>query len=305
MSENLDNLKWINLGLRVGGAIVFHPAEYAKVLIQLGYEPIKPYPTKTLFGRPALALPNVFQYVSYIKTIDGFSGCFRGLSPRLGGIIVNGLVYSKVSALLGENKYLEESDETNLSEKERILKLGKKLTIDLTARTAGIIASQPLAVITYRMMAEFIGGEDKYCGILCSIAEIYRQNGIGGYFSGLIPRLLGELSAALLVATLEYAINNYLVGENDNNRFVSSLVSFFASSVTHPFHVVGTCMAVVDSGLAAGKPPHMPLYTSWINCWCHLSKDKQLKRGSSLIFRYYTGPYTITVDDSQYIQKTM
>ncbi|XP_046992003.1 mitochondrial carrier homolog 2-like [Schistocerca americana] len=305
MSEKLDHLKWVNLGLRVGGAIILHPVEYAKVLIQIGYEPIKPYPTKTLFGKPALALPNVFQYVSYIKTIDGVSGCFRGISPRLSGIIVNGLVYSQTSTYLGGDKYLEECDESRLSEQERFSRLVNKLTIDITARTAGIIASQPLAVITYRMMAQFIGGEDKYSNIFSSIVEIYRENGIGGYFSGLIPRLLGELSAAILVATLEYAIKNFFAAENDKHRVVSSLASFFVSSLTHPFVVVSTCMAVVDSGLAAGRPPHMPLYTSWICCWSHLSRAKQLKRGSSLVFRYYTGPYSVPTNDSKNIEKTM
>ncbi len=53
--------------------------------------------------------------------------------------------------------------------------------------------------------------------------------------------------------------------------------------------VVGNCMIVSRSGLAAGYPPCMPLHRSWVDCWTHLSKDKQLKRGSQLLFRYYTG----------------
>jgi len=41
-------------------------------------------------------------------------------------------------------------------------------------------------------------------------------------------------------------------------------------------------------------PPHMPVYTSWIHCWSHLSQTNQLKRGSSLLIRYYTGTYIFT-----------
>lgn len=37
-----------------------------------------------------------------------------------------------------------------------------RLSLDLTARTAGLVVSQPLNVITVRMMAQFVGGEDKY-----------------------------------------------------------------------------------------------------------------------------------------------
>lgn len=45
--------------------------------------------------------------------------------------------------------------------------------------------------------------------------------------------------------------------------------------------------------LVAGKPPSMPIYKDWTSCWSHLSNTKQLKRGSSLIWRYYTGSYVI------------
>lgn len=52
-------------------------------------------------------------------------------------------------------------------------------------------------------------------------------------------------------------------------------------------------MAVAKSGLAAGQPPAMPLYNNWISCWLDLSRQNQLKRGSSLLIRYYVGPQVI------------
>ena len=58
--------------------------------------------------------------------------------------------------------------------------------------------------------------------------------------------------------------------------------------------VTASCMAVSRSGLAAGYPPKMPLYTSWWDCFKHLKSQGQLKRGSSLFFRYYTGPQVDT-----------
>ena len=48
-------------------------------------------------------------------------------------------------------------------------------------------------------------------------------------------------------------------------------------------------MVVSKSGLSAGYPPNMPLYRGWVDCWRHLQQQTQLKRGSSLMFRYYTG----------------
>lgn len=52
-------------------------------------------------------------------------------------------------------------------------------------------------------------------------------------------------------------------------------------------------MAVSKSGLTAGQPPAMPLYENWVNCWLDLSRQNQLKRGSSLLIRYYVGPQVI------------
>lgn len=45
--------------------------------------------------------------------------------------------------------------------------------------------------------------------------------------------------------------------------------------------------------LIAGLPPQMPIYNSWLDCWSHLSATNQLKRGNSLLWRYYTGPQVI------------
>ena len=79
--------RWPWFGFRLVISTVTHPIEYAKLLIQvrwimfgnidrfvtpfellpcyffqIGHEPIPPRPTTTLFGKPALSLPNIFQY---------------------------------------------------------------------------------------------------------------------------------------------------------------------------------------------------------------------------------------------------
>ncbi len=55
-------------------------------------------------------------------------------------------------------------------------------------------------------------------------------------------------------------------------------------------------MSPLRSGLAAGYPPHMPLYQNWNECFRHLSRTGQLKRGSAMFFRYYTGPQVVVGD---------
>ena len=73
-----------------------------------------------------------------------------------------------------------------------------------------------------------------------------------------------------------------------------SFSGYIASSLTYPFTVVSHCNIVSRSGLAAGYPPNMPLhYNNWFDIWKQLSRDNQLKRGSSLLFRKYTGPQVV------------
>lgn len=63
--ENTVTNQWISFGMRLGVQSALHPFEYAKVLIQLGYEPIAPRPGRTIFGKDVLVLPNIFKYSKY------------------------------------------------------------------------------------------------------------------------------------------------------------------------------------------------------------------------------------------------
>lgn len=116
---------------------------------QIGHEPIPPRPTTTIFGQPALALPNIFQYglyrflalrfspyallsvsnrflniffrtVKYIKTVDGFTGCYRGLVPKLCANAVSAFAFQKTNEnIVFANDPDKQVDEDDLSEQQR------------------------------------------------------------------------------------------------------------------------------------------------------------------------------------------
>lgn len=142
-------------------------------------------------------------------------------------------------------------------------------------------------------MASFVGGEAEYSNVLTGLVSIYRDNGILGFWSGFLPRALGEALTVIITASLTYLVNNYVLEDKNMKTYTSHVSSFFASSLCYPFAVVSNVSCVSRSGLAAGYPPHMPFYNSWVDTWSHLSREKQLKRGSSLLFRYYTGPQVV------------
>lgn len=70
-------------------AVPKHPFDYAKTLIQLGYEPIAPVADFTLTGKPALYLPSVFSYIKYIKDRDGLVGLYRGFRFTLANQLIS------------------------------------------------------------------------------------------------------------------------------------------------------------------------------------------------------------------------
>ncbi|CAG5081519.1 Similar to MTCH2: Mitochondrial carrier homolog 2 (Pongo abelii) [Cotesia congregata] len=272
-SRKREEKMWSDVVSRLLLNTVSHPIEYAKVLIQIGHEPILPRETRTLILRkPALSLPNIFQYVRYIKACDGFTGCYRGLVPKICAYTINGVVMDKISdsylftevfpQVQDDDEHIEE-----LPDEKRKAAYIREFLKDSICKVAGIVACHPLDVIAIRMMAQFVGG--------------------------LVPRLIANVSTIALVSYSTYLINKYLVHDRESMSYVSALMTLLSTTVTYPFLVVYNCMAVTNSGLAAGEPPHMPIYSSWVDCWRHLSMTNQLKRGSSLLWRYYTGPAAV------------
>lgn len=285
---------WSDITSRILINAITHPIEYAKVLIQIGYEPIPPKPTVTLFGRPALKLPNAFTYIRHIKSIDGLTGCYRGLVPKVCSYTISTIACDKTLAYLQLNSNEQNEDiNIDIDDENEIVKRKKcirEIIRDVISRTVAIVISHPLEVISLRMMAQFVGGETKYSSLFGSFLEIYRENGILGYYAGLIPRIIGSAAVIILAGASTYAIDNYVIQEPTMKPYTASTMKFLATTVMYPFLVVSHCMAVNDCGLVAGLPPHMPIYRNWIHCWNHLSDHNQLKRGSSLLWRYYTGP---------------
>lgn len=94
--------------------------------------------------------------------MDGFTGCYRGVVPKVCGNLVGAVVSQKMLDCLAEGGETGEDQETtreNGNKKEVFL---KNLKRDLSNRVATIIVSHPFHVITIRMMAQFVGREVKY-----------------------------------------------------------------------------------------------------------------------------------------------
>lgn len=131
------------------------------------------------------------------------AGCYRGLAPKLVGNIFATHFSEKVADWVGCPQIDEKEPEKEYDDSEQELedyykRFEIKLKRDIVTHTAGAIISSPFHVISIRMMAQFVGRETKYSSIFGSIIQIYKDEGILGFFSGLIPRLIFDLSCVVV-----------------------------------------------------------------------------------------------------------
>lgn len=200
---------------------------------------------------PLLSICTLFSIlVGHIKKIDGLAGCFRGLTPKLVGNILSSHFGEQIADYFDYKKLGEEKEFDNPeNELEDYYKRYEiKLKRDLVTHTAGAIIASPFHVISIRMMAQFVGKETKYSTIFGSIIQIYKDEGIWGFFSGLIPRLVFDLSCVIVASTATYVVGRHFIREKEGRAYFGSLSSFICSSIFYPLNVVSTCMVVNGSG---------------------------------------------------------
>ncbi|CAL1274024.1 unnamed protein product, partial [Larinioides sclopetarius] len=143
-----SNFEWFQILGRLGVVAAGYPLDYVKVLIQIGHEPIAPVPCRTMFGRPALALPGAFTYMKHIKKVNGFWGLYTGLSPRLASNFLNLSTYLIVEEKLPNiiDESLLGKPESELTDEQKLIVHANELVKSSAARVIAIIVSHPFHV---------------------------------------------------------------------------------------------------------------------------------------------------------------
>uniref|UniRef100_A0A4W5P2Z0 Mitochondrial carrier homolog 2 n=1 Tax=Hucho hucho TaxID=62062 RepID=A0A4W5P2Z0_9TELE len=279
-----------------GLTVLSHPLMYIKVLVQVGHEPLRPSIGRNLFGRQVYQLPGLFAYAKHIIKIDGKAGLFNGLAPRLCAGTIGTLVHSRILQVSGTSQKAEEGS---------LQHVVNETTKEMIARSCATIVTHPFHVITLRCMVQFIGRETKYSGVFDSIVTVYKNEGVLGFFAGLIPRLLGDVLSLWICNMLAHLINTYAIDDSMSHtgeikNCSQAVTGFFASMLTYPFVLVSNLMAVNDCGLAGGLPPYASTYPTWVDCWRHLSLEGNMSRGNSLFFRKLPVGKTYAIDQKRF-----
>lgn len=207
---------------------------------------------------------------------------YRGLIPRILEGIVGSIVTQNVTEYM--KKALPGKEDVEDSEVQIFIKsFGMQTSREVIAKIVATIASHPFHVIALRSMAQFVGKEELYSGPLVSVQEIYSNEGIAGFFAGLIPRLIGDAVAIALINFLSELVNRYLLSEKEHKAYTAAACSLVVTQFTYPFELVSRNMSVKPANLMAAK--NMPDYTGWTDCWRMLRQNGELSRGSNLFIR--------------------
>ncbi|XP_039500119.1 mitochondrial carrier homolog 2 [Drosophila santomea] len=268
--------------LRVGYNALLYPYEMAKVLIQLGHEPLqaRPFQLRLFQRRPRHFLPSVHRYVQHIQQMDGFTGIYRGLTARLAASIVDYLLGDLLLAVLHFAPY-KRGPRQGLGLKE----LCWNLTRDSLRLATAVAISHPFYVVMVRQIAQFVGRERVYEGLLGSLMTVVQQQGCAGLFAGMVPRLLGEWSVLVVTSVLSHLCRRLLPMSHTQQQYNAVVIQMLASLVAYPLEVTSACMAGAGAPLAACEPPNMPLYNHWVDCLTDLYARGGQSRGAVLFWR--------------------
>ena len=120
------------------------------------------------------------------------------------------------------------------------------------------VCTNPIWVIKTRMLSTARNSPGAYSGIAHGAREIWRNEGIPGFYRGLVPSLFGVSHGAIQFMAYEQLKNRWAKtrGSKDNLTnldFVnlSAVSKAFAGTVTYPYQVLRTRLQIKDE--ATGK----------------------------------------------------
>lgn len=120
---------------------------------------------------------------------------------------------------------VEEEEKDDMTDEEYKERFEAQLKRSIVVHAAGAVISSPFHVISIRMMAQFVGQETKYTSIFGSIVQIYKDEGIMGFFSGVIPRLLFDVTCVIVAGTATYLVGRHFIREKEGRNYFASFSS--------------------------------------------------------------------------------
>ncbi|KAI9181549.1 hypothetical protein LWI28_016061 [Acer negundo] len=195
-------------------------------------------------GLPKLANGNVkgsliVGSLQHIFHKEGLRGMYRGLSPTVLALLPNWAVYFTI--------YEQLKSILCIYDENHHLSIGANMIAASGAGAATTIFTNPLWVVKTRLQTQGMrAGVVPYRSTLSALRRIAHEEGIRGWYSGLVPALAGISHVAIQFPTYE-TIKLYLADRENTTMdklgardvaVASSVSKIFASTLTYPHEVV-------------------------------------------------------------------
>lgn len=282
----------------------FHPLRLAQRLISMGYEPVPPRRQYSIvYQQYRYYYPGIIGYFKGIIQQDGWRALYRGLGNSIIDEIVTLTVHSVVQhqvagavkklplSIVSGNGDVPDTEENVETTRAIAVRAVRMLIVSCITQTTVEILVRPFHVIVVRSIAQHVGKETLYSTIWGAAKEIYQEEGLSGFYAGIIPAILGHICSCFLYSALWFGFELVAINTPYNwaKMVIRGLVevpmlAYFPRSYCYPFSLMSTLMAVNNCRLKAGIPPQMPIFNGWRECYRYLSMSGLMYRGSMIIF---------------------
>ncbi|KAJ3324582.1 hypothetical protein HDV06_006475 [Boothiomyces sp. JEL0866] len=180
--------------------------------------------------------------ISSIHRNEGIRGFYRGISPNFVGATVSwGMYFFWYS-------HLKDMFRTTTTKKLNALEhLTASAGAGITSINSGILtslATNPVWVVKTRVFTQSPDDSNAYKGVLDGLSKIYKNEGVKGFYRGIIPALFGVSHGAIQFMAYEELKSLYSHDSALKTIGLASVSKLFATLFTYPYQLVKARMQV-------------------------------------------------------------
>jgi len=183
-----------------------------------------------------------------LKSSDVVRSFYRGLMPNMVGNSVSWGLYFMWYGNIKDFVRTARGSEAQLRSSDYFLASG--LSGILTA-----VFTNPIWVIKTRMLSTARHTPGAYRSITHGTSELYRTEGIRGFYRGLLPSLFGVSHGAIQFMAYEQLKNRWALKREGGREgltnldylYLSAGSKMFAGSITYPYQVVRSRLQIYDA----------------------------------------------------------
>ncbi|EFC40156.1 predicted protein [Naegleria gruberi] len=192
---------------------------------------------------------SLFRTFFNIENMKGIVGLWRGTIPTFWRYLPGGAMY------FGSIHFLRNGP---LNKNNGFPQTVNDFLIGAISKSSATIATMPILVVKTRFESIHAMESTKSRGLISTITEIHKQQGMRGLFTGVVPTLIRDIPYSGLFYVFYRQTNDFLtwfkLGSTDSNQLISIaavssvIAGATATLITHPFDLVRTRMQLPNQG---------------------------------------------------------